>query len=553
MNQQSKELKRARVKATKRARLKPVRSRSFALPVIGIFAFTTMIYAAVNTGSSDIAIAHVNLMPPVTPAHAGVQDRYSSNSSVQITSGTELANPNDATANDQFDNPPGLVAGRLSYRAFGQVRTMTGNVETPFRFNGYVSDGGEELSSPSRYYSPSTGRFTSMDPATPTAMDPMSWNAYVGLGANPTTLIDPDGRYQHAGHYYTTLYSSLAKGFPVNEAQELAFFSQFPDQTDSLDAVALQARQLKMAAAAGEIARHNVPIEYQMKVFAQAEQAQRNQVLIQDAFHGLSGKMGVDEVAFTQQLIAQAKGDLGLTGLYFHRLGDTSGAHQDENGRMYENGMGHGFQGSTPDIIQRYPDKYITYTGNLGGQLDALAARRGGAVKISTSQLQNDLASVANIPTRVITNQREIDAAIAARRNWKALGWMQSGPPNVPKPVYHNRSDKELEALSVAMLKSKINALGTNIDLENYKPELLGGGLIETIFSTNDVTSMSQAVASGPINKNATGSPLFFSEPMVRGKVDTALSLFEAQAAKRRGEPMVVTEGGNGNVLRPAH
>ena len=88
----------------------------------------------------------------------------------------------------------GTVSGRLSYRAFGQVRTATGTIQTPFRFNGYVSDGGDELSSPSRYYSSSTGRFTSMDPAAPMPMDPISWNAYVGMGANPMTYIDPNGR-----------------------------------------------------------------------------------------------------------------------------------------------------------------------------------------------------------------------------------------------------------------------------------------------------------------------------------------------------------------------
>jgi len=57
-----------------------------------------------------------------------------------------------------------------------------------------LSDGGDELSSPSRYYSVANGRFTSMDPAAPTQMDPMSWNAYVGMGANPMLYIDADGR-----------------------------------------------------------------------------------------------------------------------------------------------------------------------------------------------------------------------------------------------------------------------------------------------------------------------------------------------------------------------
>jgi len=88
----------------------------------------------------------------------------------------------------------GTVPGRLSYRAYGQVRSATGLIESPFRFNGYVSDGGDQLSSPSRYYSLGTGRFTSMDPAAPTQMDPLSWNAYLGLSANPMFYIDPNGK-----------------------------------------------------------------------------------------------------------------------------------------------------------------------------------------------------------------------------------------------------------------------------------------------------------------------------------------------------------------------
>jgi len=88
----------------------------------------------------------------------------------------------------------GTVPGRLSYRAFGQVRSLTGNVETPFRFNGYLSDGGDELSSPSRYYSVANGRFTSMDPAKMDPMNPITGNPFVGMNGNPMIYIDINGR-----------------------------------------------------------------------------------------------------------------------------------------------------------------------------------------------------------------------------------------------------------------------------------------------------------------------------------------------------------------------
>ena len=173
-----------------------------------------------------------------------------------------------------------------------------------------------------------------------------------------------------------------------------------------------------------------------------------------------------------------------------------------------------------------------------------LADRSGVPIKMTSGQLQNSLADVANIPTRVITNQAEIDAAIEARRTWKPLGWMQPGPPNVPRPSYRDRGDDELEELAVAMLKKKISGLGMKLDLTDYVPEDLGGDAIETLTSLKEVTPFSLAVATRP-KRNGT---LYFSEAEVKAKVASIISLFKAEAADRRGEAKVATESSTGQI-----
>jgi hypothetical protein len=329
-------------------------------------------------------------------------------------------------------------------------------------------------------------------------------------------------------------------------AQRLAFYSQFPDQTDSLDALALQARQLKMGAAATEIAAHNMPWDIQLQAYEAAKGAQALQVLNQDVFHGLTGRDGAEELALTKKVIANAGSDLALAGLMIHRLGDVSGPHVDENGNTFASGFGHGGHGSTPDIIQRAPGKYVGYAGNLGGQLDVLAGKSNVKIEMTTVELQNELAEVANIPTRVVTNQAEISAALAQRKAWRPLGWMQLGPPAIPAPKYYNRSDKELEELSVAMLKQKINALGKGIDLRQYAPEAFHSSVAETLLSVDEVTPFDVAVATGP--RNNRDNSLYFPEAEVRAKVAHVTRMFKAEADSQRNDGKIATEGASGQI-----
>jgi RHS repeat-associated protein len=100
-------------------------------------------------------------------------------------------------------NPDGTVPGRIAYRPYGEIRSTTGNTTAPFRFNAYVDDGGAGiagmLSSPSRYFNSSSGRFLSHDMAKPDQHNPLSYNPYLGMFANPMTFADPNGQYPPSG------------------------------------------------------------------------------------------------------------------------------------------------------------------------------------------------------------------------------------------------------------------------------------------------------------------------------------------------------------------
>ncbi len=51
-----------------------------------------------------------------------------------------------------------------------------------------------------RYYGASVGRFTQRDPEPGSAYEPLSYNRYVYVVANPVNYTDEDGFYRH---YYT--------------------------------------------------------------------------------------------------------------------------------------------------------------------------------------------------------------------------------------------------------------------------------------------------------------------------------------------------------------
>ena len=93
-------------------------------------------------------------------------------------------------------NAAGLVTDRIQYSAFGDVQARAGTTILTNLFHGEPRDSLTGLDYlRARQYSPSTGRFTSMDLFGGFLQNPLSQNRYVFANQNPVTQTDPSGRF----------------------------------------------------------------------------------------------------------------------------------------------------------------------------------------------------------------------------------------------------------------------------------------------------------------------------------------------------------------------
>ena len=111
-------------------------------------------------------------------------------------------------------DPAGTVVARYRYDAFGRVTYAGGSdaslaARNPLRYRAYYHDAATGFYYlPARYYDPATARFLSPDPASPSAGDPLSLNAYAYCVGDPVNSYDPSGAVTDVergawDHYYT--------------------------------------------------------------------------------------------------------------------------------------------------------------------------------------------------------------------------------------------------------------------------------------------------------------------------------------------------------------
>ena len=87
----------------------------------------------------------------------------------------------------------------MRYDGYGQTlgTYAAGTLPTPWKYQGRL-DVSPDSDNPlcdagARFYSPAIGAFTQLDTVSGSAQDPWSMNRYLYAGANPTSMIDPDG------------------------------------------------------------------------------------------------------------------------------------------------------------------------------------------------------------------------------------------------------------------------------------------------------------------------------------------------------------------------
>ena len=94
----------------------------------------------------------------------------------------------------QLTNSEGAVTDTYEYDAWGNELNQTGTTPNSYFYRGeqYDSDLGLYYLR-SRYYNPTTGRFTSRDPMAGQPKLPMTLHKYLYVGGNPVNNIDPRG------------------------------------------------------------------------------------------------------------------------------------------------------------------------------------------------------------------------------------------------------------------------------------------------------------------------------------------------------------------------
>ncbi len=378
-----KEAKRAQVKAAKKERLKPTKPSSLPLRTVLAALFLSFAYAATSVGGviSAQQLAQANLAPKAS------RDDYAANFSRSAvpTESAEKAQPLEEALSPAETATKSLATVALSYSG--------ANAPTTINFPGSRSD---ELSSPSRYYSVSSGRFTSMDPASPTQMNPMSWNAYVGLNANPMANTDSTGRYAEAGHYYTTYIVARETGYSHQDSLTLALYSQLPDEVGTYDAIHQPIRGVRdsVLGLGARIIRKFADQDPQLSMRFY------NTKVVQTEFHALTGGLSAAETALSASSVINSP-TLESAGLAIHRLGDTFAHRVMGNEKyLYATGAGHLLDGHDPDMISTRPALYGDYVQKL---TETLSERRG--IKLSVEQVaairaKLDVATAGALKTR---------------------------------------------------------------------------------------------------------------------------------------------------------
>ncbi len=318
----------------------------------------------------------------------------------------------------------GNVLERRSYDAFGEMICMapggTPVAESPtgldVGFQGQIRDEVTGLYQMGyRWYNPVLGRWLSRDP--------------VGLhgGVNqcmmetnsPITLLDDYGLYEEDGHYYTTFMVLRANGYSAREAEDIAFYSQLPDEDPAMD-----------AREAGE--------KILLNESGEEERSELHD--IQNYLHSLHGGKGA-AVFLRRECLRCILMRYGPRlknwemGLLIHALAD-SYAHtkgtDDDKIEAYGRPIGHAFPSilaaTDPDVIANSPDKYSDYIEALDSVVGAKMTRyeKFTLVRAMSRRYSSKDAAIANA--------RKMALKKGLPKTYKPEGGMKTGARGTLNP-----------------------------------------------------------------------------------------------------------------------
>ncbi|TFH13613.1 RHS repeat-associated core domain-containing protein [Candidatus Bathyarchaeota archaeon] len=127
----------------------------------------------------------------------------------------------------------GSVIYTSNYEPFGVSSGESGDED--YRYTGKPEDSTGLYYYGARYYNPSLGRFTTIDPMKGYQSDPQSFNPYTYTRNNPNKYIDPDGRVDPIT---ITVVALIIIGWDIYEAhkegqqRQLNYVTEHPDAPD---------------------------------------------------------------------------------------------------------------------------------------------------------------------------------------------------------------------------------------------------------------------------------------------------------------------------------
>lgn len=215
------------------------------------------------------------------------------------------------------------------------------------------------------------------------------------------------------GHFYTIYFVMLAAGADPKLSQRVAFFTQFPDEVEELDAATIGFRYFLSKASnslalSGGAGGPRLVLPSEINRYLEADAALEDSLHIQRGLHALTGAPAKAETARRTKILQEInllspnfEFDFGLA---LHPFGD-SFAHRDGD-HMYKPPLGHGLHGHTPDTISskraKFYADYIEAVYSIAISKVPTGSRRLSQDETTSSLLQLcPVGSALNSPQRL--------------------------------------------------------------------------------------------------------------------------------------------------------
>ncbi len=286
------------------------------------------------------------------------------------------------TANLTDDD--GAIAASYRTDVWGQITQQEGSSPNRQVFTGQEHDEKTGLIYfGARFYDPDTARFINQDSYLGESLTPPSLHRYLYAYGNPTVWVDPTGNYNEAGHYYTSFMIASRSGYSVEDAAQIAMYSQIPDEVSRYDAIARAGDEF-LAKVLSVVTSTSI-----VRVSSAQETSDRQRY--QEGLHVLTNTNADDERDRAIRVIESVdRGNLSVIGTAMHPLAD-SFAHRDlsDETKTYSKFVGHLKHNTKPDQIHRRKELFDSY---IETGMQTLSDKTGKTITVENVEgLQREL------------------------------------------------------------------------------------------------------------------------------------------------------------------